>query len=227
MSTTPTRVFVTREVPRALGRAHAPEVPVRGPAEPGKRAPPDGERPRRNRRGGSLGPVQLLVLGFNDADFRGEMRAELERLRSSDAIRVIDALAVYKDAAGELEVEHLSNLTTAEAIAVGSTIGALIGLAIDGEEPGGGVAETVEDGTSLFPEDDAWDVLAEIPNDSAAALILLEHHWAVPLQEAVLGAGGYRVGDGFICAADLAAIGLLSAAEASEQRLLETAVTAW
>ena len=36
----------------------------------------------------------------------------------------------------------------------------------------------------------AWDVLADIPNDSAAAL-LIEHHWAVPLRDAIVRAGGF------------------------------------
>jgi uncharacterized membrane protein len=82
----------------------------------------------------AIGPVQLIVLGFNHPNFHGEVIAELERLRASDTVRVIDSLAVYKDADGELEVEHLSNLTEAEAIELGSKIGALIGLGIEGEE---------------------------------------------------------------------------------------------
>ena len=82
----------------------------------------------------AIGPVQLIVLGFKHPDFHGEIIAELERLRESDTVRVIDALAVYKDADGELEVEHLSNLTEDEAIELGSKIGALIGLGIEGEE---------------------------------------------------------------------------------------------
>jgi hypothetical protein len=36
----------------------------------------------------------------------------------------------------------------------------------------------------VFSEEQAWDVLADIPNDSAAALVLLEHHWAVRLRDA-------------------------------------------
>ena len=59
----------------------------------------------------AIGPVQLIVLGFTHPDFHGEIIAELERLRESDTVRVIDALAVYKTAAGEIEVEHLSNLS--------------------------------------------------------------------------------------------------------------------
>jgi hypothetical protein len=84
--------------------------------------------------GMAIGPVQLIVPGFDHPDFRGEIIAELERLRESDTVRVIDSLAVYKDADGELEVQHLSHLSTEEAIELGSTIDALIGLGIEGEE---------------------------------------------------------------------------------------------
>src|SRR5947209_1441280 len=82
----------------------------------------------------AIGPVQLLVLGFSQPDFHGEIIAELERLKASDTVRVIDALAVHKDADGEIEVLHLSNLSKDEAIEIGSKVGALIGLGIDGEE---------------------------------------------------------------------------------------------
>src|ERR1700716_2193243 len=82
----------------------------------------------------AIGPVQLIVLGFNHPEFHGEIIAELERLKENDTVRVIDSLAVYKDAEGELEVEHLSNLSKNEAIELGSKVGALIGLGIDGEE---------------------------------------------------------------------------------------------
>src|SRR5712691_9793305 len=145
----------------------------------------------------AIGPVQLIVLGFSHPDFHGEIIAELERLRESDTVRVIDSMAVYKDADGELEVEHLSNLSEAEAIEMGTKIGALIGLGIEGEEgmEAGAVAgaEAAEDGIDFFEEEGAWDVLADIPNDSAAALILLEHHWAVGLRDAVMRAGGFRI----------------------------------
>ena len=73
---------------------------------------------------------------------------------------------------------------------------------------------------------DEWDVLSEIPNDSAAALLLLEHHWAIPLRDAIAGAGGFRVSDGFISPLDLIEIGLLSAEEANELHNLETAAAA-
>ncbi len=65
--------------------------------------------------------------------FHGQVIDELERLRETDTVRVIDALAVYKDADGEIEVMHLSNLGKEEARELGSKIGALIGLGIEGD----------------------------------------------------------------------------------------------
>jgi uncharacterized membrane protein len=180
----------------------------------------------------AIGPVQLIALGFSNPDFHGEIIAELERLHESGTVRVIDSLVVYKDADGALEVEHLSNLTEDEAIEIGSKIGALIGLGIDGEEgmEAGAVAgaeETIADGgVQVFTEEEGWDVLEDIPNGSAAALILLEHHWAVPLRDAVVRAGGFRISDGFISPLDLVGIGLVSAEEAQELHDLETSAAA-
>jgi uncharacterized membrane protein len=173
----------------------------------------------------AIGPVQLIVLGFQQPNFHGEIIAELERLRASDTVRVIDALAVYKDAEGEIEIQHLSNLSTDEAIELGTKIGALLGLAIDGEEgmEAGAVAgaDAAADGVEVFTDEEAWEVLDDIPNDSAAALLLLEHQWAVPLRDALIRAGGFRISDGFISPLDLVEIGLLSSEEARQHHELE------
>src|SRR5690242_18098273 len=179
----------------------------------------------------AIGPVQLIVLGFNHPDFHGEVIAELERLRQSGTVRVIDSIVVYKDADGELEVEHLSNLTQQEAIELGSKIGALIGLGIEGEEGAEagaelGAEQAAAEGIDVFSGAEEWDVLADIPDDSAAALILLEHHWAVPLRDAIARAGGFRLSDGFISPLDLVEIGLLSAEEAKDLHAMETASAA-
>src|SRR3954469_25183506 len=175
----------------------------------------------------AIGPVQLLVLGFEHPEFHGEIIAELERLKETDTVRVIDALAVHKDAEGEIEVVHLSNLSKEEAVELGSTVGALIGLGIEGEAglPAGSLAgaEAAEDGVTVFSDEDAWDVIEEIPNDSGAALILLEHHWAVPLRDAIARGGGSRISDGFVSPLDLVEIGLLSSEEARELHAAESA----
>jgi uncharacterized membrane protein len=179
----------------------------------------------------AIGPVQLLVLGFKHPDFHGQILEELEKLRESDTVRVIDALAVYKDAEGEMEVMHLSNLTRDEAIEFGSKVAALIGLGIEGEEgmiEGAEIGAEVagEEGIHVFSDEQAWDVLEEIPNDSAAALILIEHHWAVGLRDAIVSAGGIGLADAFIHPEDLVAVGLATAAEAEEIAAMHPTETA-
>ena len=175
----------------------------------------------------AIGPVQLIVLGFEHPEFHGEIIAELERLKEKDTVRVIDALAVHKDADGEIEVVHLSTLTKDEAIELGSKVGALVGLGIEGEEGmhagAEAGAEAAADGISVFSDEEAWDVVEDIPNDSAAALVLIEHHWAIPLRDAVVRAGGFRISDGFISPLDLVEIGLITAEEARELHAVETA----
>src|SRR3954463_15099018 len=113
----------------------------------------------------AIGPVQLIVLGFQHPEFHGEIIAELERLRESGTVRVIDALAVHKDADGEIEIQHLSNLSKDEAIELGSKVGALIGLGVEGEEGmivgAEAGAEAAGNGVQVFSDENAWDVLEE------------------------------------------------------------------
>src|SRR3954453_12584478 len=178
----------------------------------------------------AIGPVQLVALGFSSPTFKGEILAECERLRDTDTIRVIDALIVYKDADGRLEVEHLGNLSKEETIELDSKIGALVGLGFAGAE--GAVVgaevgkEFAESGAHLLDDVESWDVIGDIPNVSAAALLLIEHHWAVGLRDAIGRAGGFRIGDTFISPFDLLEVGLVAADEAARLQELQTAGTA-
>ena len=166
----------------------------------------------------AIGPVQLIVLGFDGPEFRGEILAELDRLKENDIARVIDGLAVYKDADGEVTVLKRTDLSEEEATEFGATVGALIGIGVAGEE-GAEVgaelgAERTRDGVNLFNAEDALDVIEQIPPDSAAAIILLEHRWAIPLRDSVVRAHGLPIADTFIHPLDLVAVGLIAAEEA-------------
>ena len=169
----------------------------------------------------AIGPIQLVVVGFDHPEFKGEVLDELTRLRESNTIRIIDSLAVVKDADGEVAANEMSTLTEEEQVEFGATIGALIGLGAAGEEgmelgAEAGAVAGLEDGLHVFDPDTAWDVLADIPNDSAALLMLVEHHWAVRFRDAVARAGGFGIAEDFISPIDLVAIGLMSAEEARE-----------
>ena len=167
----------------------------------------------------TIGPVQLLVVGFEGGEFKGEILAELDRLRENDIVRLIDLVFVRKDADGKVERILRSDLSPEEAEAFGATVGALIGFGEAGEEGAelGAVegAAALEDG-HVFDEE-VWYVDDAIPNGTAAAVALLEHRWAIPLRESIRRAGGFHLADAWIHPADLVGIGILAAEEAELQ----------
>ncbi|HYV15317.1 MAG TPA: DUF6325 family protein [Conexibacter sp.] len=162
-----------------------------------------------------LGPVQLLVLGFQDADFQGEILAELARLRELGTIRVIDLLVVAKDHDGELASIELSDLSDEEAAEFGAIAGALIGLGAGGEE---GARAGALAGAEAFAdrerldEEEVWYAADAIPEGGTAAIALIEHRWAIPLRDAIVRTGGVTLADAWIHPADLVAIGAAAAA---------------
>jgi uncharacterized membrane protein len=154
----------------------------------------------------SLGPVQLLVVGFDRPDFSGEVLAELERLRESDVVRVIDLLVVHKGADGVVQRLHHSDFAAGEAEGVGAVVGALIGLGAAGTEGA--------EGGQLRADEEFWSLDEAIANDSAAAIALVEHRWAIGVSDAIRAAGGVAVADTWIHPADLVAAGLIGAEDA-------------
>ncbi len=163
-----------------------------------------------------IGPVQILVVGFEQPDFRGEVLAQLQGLREHDIVRVIDILLVRKDAEGEVTTSQISDLSEVEAKELGAVVEALVGLgaAVGGADAEG--AAKLWSGEAGLSEDDVVDVLAEIPDDTAVAIALLEHRWAIPLREAIIAAGGFPILDSWVHPRDLIEVGLLTAVEAEQ-----------
>ena len=168
----------------------------------------------------TIGPVQLVVLGFEGGEFSGEILAELKQLRDHDVIRLIDLLFVNKDESGEVTILEVSDLTQDEAMEFGATVGALIGLGEGGEQGAveGAIAgaEALEDG-HVFEPDQVWYVTDSIPNGTSAAIALLEHRWAIPVRDAVQRAGGTMLDESWVHPLDLVAVGLAAADEVSDQ----------
>jgi uncharacterized membrane protein len=165
----------------------------------------------------AFGPVQMLVLGFEEPHFTGEVLGELKRLKEADIVRLIDAIAIAKDEDGNVTVLQQSDLSQDEAEEFGAIVGALIGLGAEGEEgaEAGALAgaEAMADG-HLLGDEDVWYASDVIPNGSAAAVALIEHRWAIPFRDAIARAGGIALADEWIHPTDLVAVGLVAAAEA-------------
>ena len=158
-----------------------------------------------------FGPVQLLVIGFEDGKFSGEILAELRRLREHDMVRLVDLLFVAKDEDGEIEAVEHRDLSRNESEAFGALAGALLGMGAAGEEgaePGAALGATaVDERGSVIDPDEVWYVADAIPPGTSAGIALLEHRWAIPLRDAIEQAGGETLVDSWIHPGDLAAAG--------------------
>ena len=162
----------------------------------------------------AIGPVQMLVLGFAEPNFTGKIAAELDRLREHEFVKIVDALVVNKDDEGNITELQVTDLSLDESIEMGAIAGALIGFGYGGDEESVeagaelGAESMAEKGGHMIPEEDAWYVADAIPNGTAAAIILLEHLWAIPLRDAIVDAGGVALADEWIHAKDLIAVGV-------------------
>ena len=173
--------------------------------------------PTHSGDGLTLGPVQMLIVGFEGDNFDGSIMKEIDRLREHDIVRLVDLLFVKKNADGEIEAIQRSDLDAEEAQEFGAIVGALVGFGADDEEGAefgaiAGAAE-LEDG-HLFDDAAVWYLGDAIPEGTAAAVALLEHRWAIPLRDKIAQAGGITLSDAWIHPADLVAAGALAAAEA-------------
>ena len=158
----------------------------------------------------TVGPVEIFVIAFDDPQFHGEIRAELERLKDGDIIRLVDLLAVRKTEDGVIEAIQRSDLEADEALAFGAAVGALIGFGAagdDGMELGAvwGLRE-MADG-HVFDDEDKWRVADAIEPGQGAIVALVEHRWAIPVREAVRRSGGRAVAGRWIAEADLIKLG--------------------
>ena len=163
-----------------------------------------------------MGPVQLMVVGFHEGNFSGEIIEELRRLREHGIVRLVDLLFVTKDADGNVAAIEHSDLSQEEAMAFGAIAGALVGLGADGEEgaEAGAVAGALaaEDG-AIFDESEAWYLADAIPPGDSAAIALIEHRWAIPLRDSIQRAGGVPLADEWVHPEDLVAVGAAAARE--------------
>jgi hypothetical protein len=82
----------------------------------------------------AFGPIQLLVVGFEEGRFEGEILSELQRLREAEVIRIVDLLFLRCDEDGEVDVIEISDLPANEQRELGAIAGALIGYGAAGED---------------------------------------------------------------------------------------------
>ena len=115
------------------------------------------------------GPVDVVVLTFDDPKFDGSVTSQLVELAQLGIIRVLDAAVVTMSEEGVHTSLDLEDLPADEA--------ALLGY--------------IDTGTrGLFDADDVQALFEGLAPGTAAAALAIEHRWAVGLAEAIDNVGG-------------------------------------
>ena len=161
-----------------------------------------------------FGPVQMWSFVFDGNQFKGEILPELERLKKEHVIRLIDLLVVRKDSTGAVATLTATDLDWEEASSFGALVGALMGWGTGGTEGAatGAIAGAAElaDGHA-FGEESRRALSDSVPPSSTAAIALVEHIWAKPLQAAIARAGGVELSNDWLKVDELIARGIASA----------------
>ncbi|HEX8033282.1 MAG TPA: DUF6325 family protein [Ktedonobacterales bacterium] len=133
----------------------------------------------------ALGPLEYLVVKFEGNHFTGEIMPELQALRDKGLVRIVDLIFIQKDKDGTVSAREISDLDADEAKRYGP------------------IAGDVQD---LLTIEDIDDVAGKLPNNSSAAIALLEHTWAIRLRETILKARGEVLEAGFVPMAEVEAL---------------------
>lgn len=115
------------------------------------------------------GPVDVIVLTFDEPKFDGSVTLKLAELAQLGIIRVLDAAVVVKGEDGVRVSLDIEDLPADEAAVLGY----------------------IDTGTrGLFDADDVSAIFEGLMPGTAAAALAIEHAWAVGLVEAMQNVGG-------------------------------------
>ena len=117
----------------------------------------------------SLGPIEIIVVGFPENQFTGEIAPALADLVESGIVRIVALVFITKDDDGEvaaLELNELDDQVSAQYVTLAAELDALIG------------------------EEDIEDFGEQLDPGSSIALLVVEHVWAKGFADAVAGSGG-------------------------------------
>ena len=114
--------------------------------------------------GVAAGPVEIVTIGFEEGRFDGSILEELTKVVEAGTITLIDGVVVRKSGEHEYDLAELSEIPDLQAIAARVT--------------------------SVLTDDDVDTVAEDLPVGSAAAVLVFEHTWVLPLRDAIVEAGG-------------------------------------
>jgi hypothetical protein len=145
------------------------------PPDPRHHAPPWRQQTTRHPEDHAvtLGPLEYIVIGFQGKqELDGSIARELEQVVANGTIRIVDLVFIARDdqdnaVAVELDAKSDPRFASFAGLLRGSM--------------------------ALLTPEDVETVAATLPDDTAALVVLFEHHWAVDLKTAIEAKGGFLV----------------------------------
>jgi hypothetical protein len=122
----------------------------------------------------TLGPLEYIVIGFQGKQqLDGSIAHELEKVVANGSIRIVDLVFIARDdkdnaVAVELDAKSDPRFATFEPLLRGSM--------------------------GLLTQEDIESIGETLPDNTAALVVLFEHHWAVDIKDAIAAKGGFLVG---------------------------------
>jgi hypothetical protein len=118
----------------------------------------------------TLGPIELLAIGFPGSQFTGGILPELERLADNGTITIVDAMVLIKNEDESLDFFEIGQIPEDASMA------ALMGL--------------IDEGNGLISEEDLEEFADALEPGDSAALLAFEHTWFKPLRDEIMDSGG-------------------------------------
>lgn len=118
----------------------------------------------------TLGPIELLAIGFPGSRFSGGILPELTRLAEAGTIAVVDAMVLLKNADGSLDFLEVAQVPEDHAMAA--------------------LGDLIDEANGLISDEDLEEFAEALAPGDSAALLAFEHTWFKPLRDELLDSGG-------------------------------------
>jgi uncharacterized membrane protein len=123
----------------------------------------------------TLGPIEVVVLGFPGSQFTGEIRPRIMDLVERGIVSVVDALLVKKNQAGDVTFVEMAQQTDDPELQA--------------------LASEMSEHLDLLSDEDVDAFAAQLEPGSSALALVFEHTWMKPVRDAVAASGGVLLAD--------------------------------
>jgi uncharacterized membrane protein len=118
----------------------------------------------------SLGPIELVVIGFPETPSSGRIAAEIQDLIDREVVTLVDGVFITKDDDGEVTFVEIEQMDSDDSIKA--------------------LSQFLDDSEGLLSEEDEEEIAAQLEPGSSALMLVFENTWVKPVRDAIYDAGG-------------------------------------